>query len=134
MCLLLAVPQVAGFAISWAPLMPFGPWFNPHVEVFGGRCLTFQNQSSWVLVSPLFYRLSSYFFRRACRHEPEPAWHRAGWQALGSEEQQERVAAAVAVLESGVSSQRADRDSYHAGLDRDGGWWVVNDSTTIDRD
>ena len=54
--------QVGGGALlSWAPLMPFGPWWNPIILSFGERDVTFQSQSAWLIATPIFYKISIYF-------------------------------------------------------------------------
>ncbi len=44
-----------GKALSWAPLVPTGPWFNPVLFEFGDRTITFQGQIAWLLMGPLLY-------------------------------------------------------------------------------
>ena len=54
--------QVGGGALlSWAPLMPFGPWWNPIIMSFCERDVTFQSQSAWLIATPIFYKISIYF-------------------------------------------------------------------------
>lgn len=54
-----------GKPLSWAPLVPTGPWFNPTLFAFGDRTITLQGQVSWLLMTPLFYGgLISYLKRR----------------------------------------------------------------------
>lgn len=45
----------AGKALSWAPLVPTGPWFNPTLFYFNDRTITFQGQVAWLLMGPLLY-------------------------------------------------------------------------------
>ncbi|MBW2312681.1 MAG: hypothetical protein JRH10_00715 [Deltaproteobacteria bacterium] len=45
----------AGKPLSWAPLVPTGPWFNPTLFEFRDRTITLQGQVSWILMTPLFY-------------------------------------------------------------------------------
>lgn len=52
-----------GFDLSWAPLVPTGPYFNPHLEI-GGRSLTLQGQISWFIMAPLYYWLSIKIYRK----------------------------------------------------------------------
>ena len=47
--------------LSWAPLIPLGSWFNPTIFEFFGRPITFQSQTSWILMTPIIYFLSIYF-------------------------------------------------------------------------
>jgi len=43
--------------LSWAPLIPTGPWFNPVLFTIAGREITLQTQLPWVLMVPLFWVL-----------------------------------------------------------------------------
>ena len=57
--------QVGGDAsLSWAPLMPFGPYYNPTLISFGTRDITLQSQSAWLIGTFLFYFISIYFYKR----------------------------------------------------------------------
>jgi len=57
--------QVGGGALlSWAPLMPLGPWFNPVLMSFGERDVTLQSQSAWLIASPIFYKISIFFYQK----------------------------------------------------------------------
>ena len=51
-------------AISWAPLMPFGPYFNPTLINFGERDITLQSQSAWIIGTIVFYSISVYFYKK----------------------------------------------------------------------
>jgi hypothetical protein len=53
-----------GTALSWAPLVPTGPWFNPTLFEFNGRTITFQGQVAWLLMGPLLYAGVIYSVRR----------------------------------------------------------------------
>jgi hypothetical protein len=44
-----------GKPLSWAPLAPTGPWFNPTLFTFRDRTITLQGQLPWLLMAPLFY-------------------------------------------------------------------------------
>ena len=46
-----------GKPLSWAPLAPTGPWYNPVLFEFQGRTISLQGQLPWVLMTPIFYRL-----------------------------------------------------------------------------
>ena len=49
-------PQVAlGYKISWAPLTPAGPWWNPTLFTVNGLTIHLQTQMPWVLMAPIFY-------------------------------------------------------------------------------
>tara|TARA_B110000003_G_C16639394_1_gene529597 strand:- start:202 stop:828 length:627 start_codon:yes stop_codon:yes gene_type:complete len=50
--------------ISWAPFHPLGSWFNPILFEIMGRPVTLQSQSSWVLMTPLIYYLSIWFYKK----------------------------------------------------------------------
>ncbi len=54
-----------GKRLSWAPLVPTGPWWNPTLFEFRDRTITLQGQVSWLLMAPLFYGgLVAYLARR----------------------------------------------------------------------
>ena len=53
-----------GKTVSWAPLVPTGPWFNPTLFEFHDRTITFQNQVCWVLMPPLLYGLVLFMANR----------------------------------------------------------------------
>ena len=56
--------QVGGNALlSWAPMMPFGSWFNPKLQLIGDRSVALQTQSAWIIGSFVFYYVSIYFHR-----------------------------------------------------------------------
>tara|TARA_B110000003_G_scaffold218184_1_gene217802 strand:- start:2721 stop:3362 length:642 start_codon:yes stop_codon:yes gene_type:complete len=44
-----------GKLLSWAPLSPFGSWFNPALAEFNGRSLMLCSQLPWLLLTPLIY-------------------------------------------------------------------------------
>jgi hypothetical protein len=46
-----------GLPLSWAPLIPTGPWFNFVLFEIDGRAITFQTQLPWVLMVPIFSAL-----------------------------------------------------------------------------
>ena len=52
--------------LSWAPLQPLGSWYNPTLFEIGGNPITFQSQSSWVIMTPIVYYLLIYFNRKEC--------------------------------------------------------------------
>jgi hypothetical protein len=43
-----------GLPLSWAPLIPTGPWFNFVLFEINGRAITLQTQLPWVLMVPVF--------------------------------------------------------------------------------
>ena len=50
--------------LSWAPLQPLGSWYNPNLFQNGGNPITFQSQSSWVIMTPIVYYLLIYFNKK----------------------------------------------------------------------
>jgi hypothetical protein len=56
-----------GKPLSWAPLAPTGPWFNPTLFEFNGRTITLQGQLPWLFMTPLFCRGLELFFRAKAR-------------------------------------------------------------------
>ena len=53
-----------GKNLSWAPLAPTGPWFNPVIFYFNDRTISLQSQIPWLLMTPILYKLSIYFHRK----------------------------------------------------------------------
>jgi len=53
-----------GLPLSWAPLIPTGPWFNFVLFEINGRSITFQTQLPWVLMVPVFSVLVFWCYRR----------------------------------------------------------------------
>ncbi|MBT6358055.1 MAG: hypothetical protein HOJ58_08095 [Chloroflexi bacterium] len=41
--------------LSWGPLSPGGPWWNPTIFKINGQAIKFQTQIPWVLMTPIFY-------------------------------------------------------------------------------
>ena len=54
----------AGLRLSWAPLMPTGPWYNPQIVHIDGRTVHLQTQLTWVLMTPIYYRLLLWSFAK----------------------------------------------------------------------
>jgi hypothetical protein len=52
-----------GKALSWAPLAPTGPWFNPVLFEFGDRTITLQGQLPWLIMTPIFYAILIRYLR-----------------------------------------------------------------------
>ena len=49
--------QLAGDKLlSWAPLSPFGPYFNPILFEFNDRSIMLQSQIPWLIIPLFFYR------------------------------------------------------------------------------
>ena len=42
--------------LSWAPLSPFGPYFNPILFEFNDRSIMLQSQMPWLILPWFFYR------------------------------------------------------------------------------
>jgi hypothetical protein len=57
-----------GLRLSWAPLIPTGPWFNPVVIDLGGRAVQLQTQWPWLLMTPIYYWLLIRIYRRFASH------------------------------------------------------------------
>jgi hypothetical protein len=53
-----------GLPLSWAPLIPTGPWFNFVLFEINGRAITFQTQLPWILMVPVFSCLVFWCYRR----------------------------------------------------------------------
>ena len=53
--------------LSWAPLIPTGPWWNPVLFEIKNRTITFQTQLPWVLMVPIFYALVLWRYQRRSR-------------------------------------------------------------------
>jgi len=53
-----------GKPLSWAPLAPTGPWFNPTLFEFNDRTITLQGQLPWLLMTPLFCLFLNLLFSR----------------------------------------------------------------------
>jgi hypothetical protein len=49
-----------GKTLSWAPLAPTGPWFNPVIFELNGRGINFQTQLPWLLMTPILYKAAIY--------------------------------------------------------------------------
>lgn len=45
----------AGYQLSWAPLAPTGPWWNPVLFHIGGKSVHLHTQMPWLIMTPLFY-------------------------------------------------------------------------------
>ena len=49
--------QLADYKLlSWAPLSPFGPYFNPILFEFNDRSIMLQSQMPWLILPWFFYR------------------------------------------------------------------------------
>jgi hypothetical protein len=44
-----------GLRLSWAPLIPTGPWYNPTLFEVAGRTVQLQTQWPWLIMTPLYY-------------------------------------------------------------------------------
>jgi hypothetical protein len=52
-----------GLRLSWAPLIPTGPWFNPILFTISDRSVQLQTQLPWILMTPIYYWLLVRFYR-----------------------------------------------------------------------
>ncbi|MEH6590913.1 MAG: hypothetical protein V7746_11675 [Halioglobus sp.] len=52
-----------GLRLSWAPLIPTGPWYNPTLFQFGDKTLQLQTQLPWLLMTPIYYGLLIKLYR-----------------------------------------------------------------------
>jgi hypothetical protein len=50
-------------SLSWAPLSPAGPWWNPTLFKVKGRSVKFQTQIPWILMTPIFYWMVIVIYR-----------------------------------------------------------------------
>ena len=48
----------AGYQLSWAPMAPTGPWWNPELFQIGGKSVHLHTQFPWLIMTPLFYWLA----------------------------------------------------------------------------
>ena len=53
-----------GKPLSWAPLVPTGPWWNPILFEFRDRTITLQGQVSWLLTPWILYAATTAYVRR----------------------------------------------------------------------
>ena len=58
------VQLAEGLRLSWAPLAPTGPWFNPVLLTLDGRTVQLQTQWPWLLMTPIFYVMLLHIYRR----------------------------------------------------------------------
>ena len=49
--------------LSWAPMQPLGSWYNPTLFKIAGNPITFQSQSSWLIMTPVVYLTYKYFYK-----------------------------------------------------------------------
>jgi hypothetical protein len=45
-----------GKMLSWAPLAPFGSYYNPELFSFNGRRIMFQTQIPWIILPAIIYK------------------------------------------------------------------------------
>lgn len=62
--------QLTSGTMSWAPMAPNGPWFNPVLFEVGGHPATLQGQIPWVIMTPLFYWAVIRLYNRDQRQNP----------------------------------------------------------------
>ena len=51
------------------PLMPLGSYYNPVLFEILGRPVTFQSQSSWLLMTPIVYYLRLYLDTKTFKND-----------------------------------------------------------------
>ena len=56
-----------GKSLSWAPLAPTGPWYNPTLFEFNGRTITLHGQVPWLIMTPALYGCLIMYLKR---HHP----------------------------------------------------------------
>ena len=49
--------------LFWAPMQPLGSWYNPTLFKIAGNPITFQSQSSWLIMTPVVYLTYKYFYK-----------------------------------------------------------------------
>ena len=58
-----SVQLAEGVRISWAPLSPAGPYWNPTLFRIGGASCSFQAQVPWLVMWPVFYSVLLWMYR-----------------------------------------------------------------------
>ena len=53
-----------GKSLSWAPLSPLGPNFNPVLLTLRDRTVFLQNQIPWIIMTPIFYGYLIYYLNK----------------------------------------------------------------------
>jgi len=53
-----------GKSVSWAPLSPLGPDFNPILFILKDRTIFLQNQIPWIIMTPIFYGYLIYYLNK----------------------------------------------------------------------
>jgi len=53
-----------GLRLSWAPLIPTGPWYNPALFEVNGRAVQLQTQLPWLFMTPIYYWLLIRIYRQ----------------------------------------------------------------------
>ena len=53
-----------GKMLSWAPLAPFGSYYNPELFSFNGRRIMFQTQIPWIILPLLIYKGAIFLNRK----------------------------------------------------------------------
>jgi hypothetical protein len=53
-----------GLRLSWAPLIPTGPWYNPTLIELGDKTLQLQTQLPWLLMTPIYYLMVIKLYQR----------------------------------------------------------------------
>jgi hypothetical protein len=50
--------------LSWAPLAPFGSYFNPELFSLNGRRIMFQTQIPWIILPAIIYKGAIFLNRK----------------------------------------------------------------------
>ena len=54
-----------GKMLSWAPLAPFGSYFNPELFSLNGRRIMFQTQIPWIILPAIIYKGAIFLNRKS---------------------------------------------------------------------
>jgi hypothetical protein len=67
--MVLYAKQLTSGTLSWAPLAPTGPWFNPILFEIGDVHASLQGQIPWIIMTPLFYWITIRVYNRSANKE-----------------------------------------------------------------
>jgi len=63
-----------GTEISWAPMAPNGPYWNPTLFRIGDSRCSLQAQLPWLFMIPIFYAILNWQYRRDAARAGEEKW------------------------------------------------------------
>jgi len=63
-----------GTEISWAPMAPTGPYWNPTLFRIGDSRCSLQAQLPWLLMTPVFFFILHWQYRREQATAAEEKW------------------------------------------------------------